>query len=142
MIIDPLPNEHRDIFHGPTTETNLELHFKGSNAKKAFDILKQHPKHIVSLSLYYEQGVNAIIGHLIVKMHCTTVIKTLEKLTSFDKSFDKKKQGHKKPTIPSLVTSIHKRFVISSKQRQLSTIKRLMRPPLFFQKKRKPLHEN
>lgn len=82
MIIDPLPNEHRDIFHGPATKTNLELHFKGSNAKKAFDILKQHPKHIVSL--YYEQGVNAIIGHLIVKMHCTNVIKTLEKLTSFD----------------------------------------------------------
>lgn len=82
MIIDPLPNEHRDIFHGPATETNLELHFKGSNAKKAFDILKQHPKHIVSL--YYEQGVNAIIGHLIIKMHCTNVIKTLEKLTSFD----------------------------------------------------------
>lgn len=82
MIIDPLPNEHRDIFHGPATETNLELHFKGSNAKKAFDILKQHPKHIVSL--YYKQIVNAIKGHLIVKMHCTTVIKTLEKLTSFD----------------------------------------------------------
>lgn len=82
MIIDPLPNEHRDIFHGPATETNLELHFKGSNAKKAFDILKQHPKHIVSL--YYEQVVNAINGHLIVKMHCTTVIKTLEKLTSFN----------------------------------------------------------
>lgn len=82
MIIDPLPNEHRDIFHGPATKTNLELHFKGSNAKKAFDILKQHPKHIVSL--YYEQVVNAIKGHLIVKMHCTNVIKTLEKLTSFD----------------------------------------------------------
>ena len=82
MTINPLPNEHRDIFHGPATETNLELHFKGSDAKKAFNTLKQHPKHIVSL--YYEQGVNAIIGHLIVKMHCTTVIKTLEKLTSFD----------------------------------------------------------
>lgn len=82
MTIDPLPNEHRDIFHGPATETNLELHFKGSNAKKAFDILKQHPKHIVNL--YYEQGVNAIIGHLIVEMYCTNVIKTLEKLTSFD----------------------------------------------------------
>lgn len=82
MTINPLPNEHRDIFHGPAIETNLELHFKGSDAKKAFDTLKQHPKHIVSL--YYEQVVNAIKGHLIVKMHCTTVIKTLEKLTSFN----------------------------------------------------------
>lgn len=82
MIIDPLPNEHRDIFHGPTTETNLELHFKCSDARKAFDTLKQHPKHIVSL--YYEQVVNAIKGHLIVKMHCTNVIKTLEKFASFD----------------------------------------------------------
>ena len=82
MTINPLPNEHRDIFHGPATETNLELHFKGSNAKKAFDILKQHPKHIVSL--YYEQGINAIIGHLIVEMYCTNVIKTLKKVTSFD----------------------------------------------------------
>ena len=82
MTINPLPNEHRDIFHGPAIETNLELHFKGSDAKKAFDILKQYPKRIVSL--YYEQVVNAIKGHLIVKMHCTTVIKTLEKLTSFD----------------------------------------------------------
>ena len=51
MIIDPLPNEHRDIFHGPATETNLELHFKGSNAKKPLTSLKQHPKHIVSLVL-------------------------------------------------------------------------------------------
>lgn len=82
MTINPLPNEHHDIFHGPATETNLELHFKGSDAKKAFDILKQYPKHIISL--YYEQVVDAIKGHLIVKMHCTTVIKTLEKLTSFD----------------------------------------------------------
>lgn len=82
MTTNPLPNEHRDIFHGPAIETNLELHFKGSDAKKAFDILKQYPKRIVSL--YYEQGVNAIKGHLIVKMHCTTVIKTLEKLTSFN----------------------------------------------------------
>lgn len=81
VIIDPLPNEHRDIFHGPATETNLELHFKGSGARKAFDTLKQHPKHIVSL--YYEQVINAIKGHLIVKMHCTNAIKTLEKLTSF-----------------------------------------------------------
>lgn len=82
MTIDPLPNEHRDIFHGPATETNLELHFKGSDARKTFDTLKQHPKHIVSL--YYEQVINAIKGHLIVKMHCTNAIKTLEKLTSFD----------------------------------------------------------
>lgn len=82
MTIGPIEEEHRDIFHGPATETNLELHFKGSDAKKAFDILKQYPKHIVSL--YYEQVVNAIKGHLIVKMHCTNVIKTLEKLTSFD----------------------------------------------------------
>lgn len=82
MTIDPLPNEHRDIFHGPATETNLELHFKGSNAKKTFDILKQHPKHIVNL--YYEQVVDAIKGHLIVKMHCTNVTKTLEKFASFD----------------------------------------------------------
>lgn len=77
-----MEEEYRKIFHGPATETNLELHFKGAGAKKAFDILKQHPKHIVSL--YYEQVVNAIKGHLIVKMHCTNVIKTLEKLTSFD----------------------------------------------------------
>ena len=82
MTIDPLPNEHREIFHGQADKTNLELHFKGSNAKKAFDILKQHPKHIVSL--YYEQVVNAIKGHLIVKMHCTNIIKTLEKFASFD----------------------------------------------------------
>lgn len=82
MTIGPIEEEHRDIFHGPATKTNLELHFKGSDAKKAFDILKQHPKHIVSL--YYEQVVDAIKGHLIVKMHCTTIIKTLEKLTSFD----------------------------------------------------------
>lgn len=82
MTIGPIEKEYRDIFHGPATETNLELHFKGSNAKKTFDILKQYPKRIVSL--YYEQVVNAIKGHLIIKMHCTNVIKTLEKLTSFD----------------------------------------------------------
>lgn len=82
MTIGPIEKEHRDIFHGPATETNLELHFKGSDARKAFNTLKQHPKHIVSL--YYEQVVNAIIGHLIVEMYCTNVIKTLEKLTSFD----------------------------------------------------------
>lgn len=82
MTIGPMEEEHRDIFHGPATETNLELHFKGSDARKAFNTLKQHPKHIVSL--YYEQVVNAIIGHLIVEMYCTNVIKTLEKLTSFD----------------------------------------------------------
>lgn len=82
MTIGPIEKEYRDIFHGPATETNLELHFKGSNVKKTFDILKQYPKRIVSL--YYEQVVNAIKGHLIIKMHCTNVIKTLEKLTSFD----------------------------------------------------------
>ena len=82
MTMNPLPDEHREIFHGPATETNLELHFKGSNARKAFDTLKQRPKHIVSL--YYEQVVDAIKSHLIVKIHCTNVIKTLEKLTSFD----------------------------------------------------------
>ena len=77
-----MEEEHRDIFHGPATETNLELHFKGSDTRKAFDTLKQHPKHIVSL--YYEQIINAIKGHLIVKMHCTNAIKTLKKLTSFN----------------------------------------------------------
>ena len=82
MTIGPMEEEHRDIFHGPATETNLELHFKGSDARKAFDTLKQHPKHIVSL--YYEQVINAIKGHLIVKMHCTNAIKTLKKLTSFN----------------------------------------------------------
>lgn len=77
-----MEDERREIFHGPATETNLELHFKGADARKTFDTLKQHPKHIVNL--YYEQVVDAIKGHLIVKMHCTNVIKTLEKLTSFN----------------------------------------------------------
>lgn len=82
MTNAPMEDERREIFHGPATETNLELHFKGADARKTFDTLKQHPKHIVNL--YYEQVVDAIKGHLIVKMHCTNVIKTLEKLTSFN----------------------------------------------------------
>ena len=82
MTIAPMEDERREIFHGPTTETNLELHFKGADARKTFDTLKQYPKHIVNL--YYEQVVDAIKGHLIVKMHCTNVTKTLEKFASFN----------------------------------------------------------
>ena len=82
MTIGPIEKEHRDIFHGPATETNLELHFKGSDARKAFDTLKQHPKNIVEL--YYEQDINAIKGYLVIKMYTTNITKTLTKLTSFN----------------------------------------------------------
>lgn len=82
MTIGPIEKEHRDIFHGPATETNLELHFKGSDARKAFDTLKQHPKNIVEL--YYEQDINAIKGYLVIKMYTTNITKALTKLTSFN----------------------------------------------------------
>ena len=82
MIIDPLPNEHRDIFHGPANRKPISNCILKAPTLKAFDILKQHPKHIVSL--YYKQGVNAIIGHLIVKMHCSKCYKNTRKTNIFD----------------------------------------------------------